>query len=130
MRWWLDKPCSELSREWLLDEHQSTHAYFGGYLKTPSRWSKHKLIGPMDALVLAVRHQEQVNEMEKRGYKHETPLQDEDVYKVLEWRRDKELELGERFNSKGAVVYDEEVAKLQTEYIRRVWNEVQRSDLY
>jgi hypothetical protein len=124
VKFFLDQPCSDLSRELLLDEHQSVHAFFGGMLKTPSRWGKHSILGPMDPKVLALRHVEQVKEMEMRGYNHQTPLRSEDIEKVHDWRNKKDLLLGERFNNKGKVVQDEELAILQRDYVRRMHNEL------
>jgi len=72
MKYWLDIPASELSRQWLLDEHRSIHAYFGWYKK--DKPFKHSIFEAQKPEVLKARHEELVNEMAKRGYNHKTPL--------------------------------------------------------
>lgn len=76
MRIW-DIPCKDLCRQHLLGEHRELHAIFsyitkgngGSYQKHPEtlRW-KGKTVA------LWHRHQEQVREMEARGYSHNSPL--------------------------------------------------------
>lgn len=83
MKYWLDIPCKDLKREWLLDEHRSVHAYFGGMLKDPDKWARSKLIGPMDPEVMFFRHEEQVQEMLARGFKHLTPLSEAQRVNVM-----------------------------------------------
>jgi hypothetical protein len=97
MRIW-DIPASQLCRKHLLGEHRELHAIWAilttdkkGYRKHPEtkRWE-----GKFAALYK--RHQEQVTEMEKRNYKHHSPLdqqlatgkatQDEMVHSVAEQR--------------------------------------------
>lgn len=75
MRIW-DLPPAALCREHLLAEHRELHAVWSiitqrkkGYAHHPEtqRWR-----GKLKALYL--RHGLLVNEMEKRGFKHQTPL--------------------------------------------------------
>ncbi|MFC1570608.1 pyrimidine dimer DNA glycosylase/endonuclease V [Candidatus Omnitrophota bacterium] len=75
MRIW-DIPVSKLCRNHLLGEHRELHAIWNiltqkkrGYSFHPEtlRWK-----GKIKALYL--RHQEEVAEMERRGYKHRSPL--------------------------------------------------------
>lgn len=75
MRVW-DVPVSELCRKHLLGEHRELHAIWtiltqdrSGYRKHPEtiRWE-----GKLPALY--DRHEQQVTEMEKRGYNHHSPL--------------------------------------------------------
>lgn len=119
MRFWLETPCEELSREWLLDEHRSIHAYVGGMIKNPEKWAKHKLIGPMDAFVMHLRHEEEIEEMSKRGYKHVTPYTKEQCAQIEAWRMDKHLNPGTMLNKKNESLVVEEMRKLQEEYLRK-----------
>ncbi|MBF0252465.1 MAG: pyrimidine dimer DNA glycosylase [Candidatus Omnitrophica bacterium] len=75
MRIW-DIPVSVLCRNHLLGEHRELHAMWNvltlgkkGYSHHPEtlRWK-----GKLKALYL--RHQEEVKEMETRGYNHKSPL--------------------------------------------------------
>jgi hypothetical protein len=75
MRIW-DLPTERLCRPHLLGEHRELHALWviltagkKGYAHHPEtrRWR-----GKLQALYL--RHQEQVREMERRGYRHRSPL--------------------------------------------------------
>ena len=76
MRIW-DLPASQLCRAHLLGEHRELHAIWtilttgkSGYTNHPEtkRW-----VGKLAALY--DRHEEEVHEMEKRGYKHLSPLE-------------------------------------------------------
>lgn len=81
MRIW-DVPCAQLSRQHLLGEHRELHALWSilqrleagepgvGYANHPEtrRWLGH---GP----ALWSRHEEQVAEMFRRGWRHQSPLQ-------------------------------------------------------
>jgi len=119
MKYWLDIPCKELSDKLLLDEHRSVHAYFGGMLKDPVKWSRHKLIGPMDACVLYERHIEEVEEMARRGWKHKTPVTCEEYCTVDKWRVElRGLGFGEMYRD-GTIIRVSEQVKLQEEYMRR-----------
>ncbi len=75
MRIW-DVPPSELCRIHLLGEHRELHAIWTiltqgktGYAKHPEtrRW-----VAKLGALYK--RHEEEVDEMKKRGYNHQSPL--------------------------------------------------------
>ena len=75
MRIW-DIPVEQLCQKHLLGEHRELHAIWSiltndkkGYSKHPEtlRWK-----GKLKALYL--RHEQQVKEMEKRGFKHKSPL--------------------------------------------------------
>lgn len=76
MRIW-DIPVEDLCQKHLLGEHRELHAIWTiltqnkkGYIRHPEtqRW-----IGKLGALYK--RHTQQVIEMEKRGYKHSSPLE-------------------------------------------------------
>lgn len=119
MKYWLNIPCKDLSREWLLDEHQSIHAYFGGMLKNPDKWVKHKLIGPMDALAMYLRHEEEVAEMIHRGYNHVTPIAEADMQKVQNYRvAVLGLSVGEMYSKVNDIVVVEEMKLLQQAYLK------------
>lgn len=84
MRIW-DCPCSQLDRQHLLGEHHELHTMWSvitrklkGYSRHPEtiKWSKN-LPG------LRKRHDEQVGEMQKRGYNHKSPLKIGDIIKVI-----------------------------------------------
>jgi hypothetical protein len=87
MRYWLDIPPEELSREWLLDEHRSLHAWFGGLSrKNFAKWVDHVLwvpyiVGPW---VMYDRHEALVREFARRGYNHKSPLEVEVVQLVAD----------------------------------------------
>lgn len=120
MKFWLDKPCSELSRQWLLDEHRSLHAYINDMIKNPSKWCAHKLLGPMIPSVLFIRHEEEVQEILSRGYKHGSPL-DISAVNLIEHNR---AELGlynpGEYLKAGKVVVDVELKELQEQYRRNL----------
>ena len=75
MRIW-DIPVEKLCRNHLLGEHRELHALWSIILNNKKGYSKHpetlRWKGKLKALYN--RHQEQVKEMEKRGYKHNSPL--------------------------------------------------------
>ncbi len=75
MRIW-DIPTSDLCRKHLLGEHRELHAIWAilttnrnGYINHPEtkRW-----VGKLAALY--IRHEDEVLELEKRGYIHKSPL--------------------------------------------------------
>jgi hypothetical protein len=80
MRIW-DVPCAQLSRQHLLGEHRELHALWNilerleagearvGYANHPEtkRWRGY-------APALFLRHAEQVREMQRRGWRHQSPL--------------------------------------------------------
>ncbi len=75
MRIW-DIPPEKLCRNHLLGEHRELHALWSIILKNKKGYSKHpetlRWKGKLKALYL--RHEEQVKEMKKRGYNHNSPL--------------------------------------------------------
>lgn len=77
MRVW-DIPCTLLCRNHLLGEHRELHAIHSILVnhKTKSSYYKHpetqRWIGKLGALWL--RHQEQAEELYRRGYKHNSPI--------------------------------------------------------
>ena len=75
MRIW-DIPPEKLCRNHLLGEHRELHALWSIILNNKKGYSRHpetlRWIGKLKALYL--RHEEQVKEMKKRGYNHNTPL--------------------------------------------------------
>lgn len=118
MKYWLNIPCKELSDKWLSDEHMSVHAYFGGMEKNPHKWVTHKLIGPMDAAILAERHKEQVEEMARRGWKHKTPVTQAQINIIAGFRVSLcSLGIGEMF-VKDEIVCVEEMRVLQEDYAK------------
>lgn len=76
MRIW-DLPCACLCRQHLLGEHRELHAIWV-YLTTTKGHSYRKHTETLrwrDRLdLLYARHEEQVTEMQKRGYNHKSPL--------------------------------------------------------
>ncbi|MFC1479921.1 pyrimidine dimer DNA glycosylase/endonuclease V [Candidatus Omnitrophota bacterium] len=75
MRIW-DIPTSKLCRNHLLGEHRELHAIWNILTKGKKGYSHHpetlRWAGKLKALYL--RHEEEVKEMEKRGYNHKSPL--------------------------------------------------------
>ena len=75
MRIW-DIPPKRLCRNHLLGEHRELHALWSIILNNKKGYANHpetlRWRGKLKALYL--RHEAQVKEMEKRGYKHRTPL--------------------------------------------------------
>ena len=116
MRFWLEQPCSELSREYLLDEHRSMHSYIRGMIKSPQRWCCHSILGPMDHMVMYIRHEEEVAEMTARGYKHHTPVDLETIHKIKDNREKLGLVKLGQFLSGGKVVTSIKLKELQEEY--------------
>lgn len=78
MRMWM-VPVSALCRKHLLGEHNELHKH------KPSFDKKHSMSGRVSPIVLIeptamyTRHQELAAEMEKRGYKHESPYSMPDI---------------------------------------------------
>ncbi|MCL4430012.1 MAG: pyrimidine dimer DNA glycosylase/endonuclease V [Chloroflexi bacterium] len=86
-------PASELDRQHLLGEHAELHCIVGALLGKYQAYRNHpetlRFKDRIDQLYF--RHQEQVQEMQKRGYKHNTPLpQSNQPYKYTreEYQRD------------------------------------------
>jgi len=77
MRVW-DIPTEKLCNQHLLGEHRELHAIWSILTKNKKGYSKHpetlRWKGKLKALY--IRHQEQVKEMERRGYVHKSPLDD------------------------------------------------------
>jgi len=120
MKFWLGIDATELKQAWLLDEHRSIHAYFGGMLKNPEKWSRHSILGPMDPIVLHARHAELAKLM---SIPHMTDVTDESVEAITTWRRERGLsELGMMLDSEGNPILKVEMRELQEKYIRR-WME-------
>jgi len=75
MRIW-DIPPEKLCRNHLLGEHRELHALWSIILNNKKGYSKHpetlRWKGKLKALY--IRHEAQVKEMKKRGYKHNSPL--------------------------------------------------------
>lgn len=71
---WKDTPVSELSRAQLLDEHHTVHAYFA--MRGKSRWKNHPLVVLYSEEFMRERHEQQVREMLRRGYKHHSPIKE------------------------------------------------------
>jgi hypothetical protein len=76
MRIWDISP-DRLCRQHLLGEHQELHALWSIITMGKKGFSKHpetlRWKGKLKALYL--RHEDLVREMERRGYKHRTPLE-------------------------------------------------------
>jgi hypothetical protein len=75
MRIW-DIPPEKLCRQHLLGEHRELHALWSIITQNKKGYSNHpetlRWRGKLRALYN--RHEQLVNEMEKRGYNHKTPL--------------------------------------------------------
>lgn len=98
MRIW-DIPVEQLCRQHLLGEHRELHALWtilisgrtkGGYANHPEtkRWRG-------KTLALYMRHAQQVQEMEQRGYNHKSPLDvlacpDSCMYQTEQWQSTEE----------------------------------------
>jgi len=104
----------------LLDEHRSIHAYFGGMLKNPGKWISHTILGPMDPIVLFLRHQEAVVEMLERGFNHYTDILEEEVLKVKDWRDSWDLQIGDFFDKQGACHRNASLREVQVEYLKKI----------
>lgn len=80
MRVW-DIPAERLCRNHLLGEHRELHAIWSIILSGKRGYSCHPEVmrwrGCLHALFL--RHEEQVREMEARGYSHRSPLDASDI---------------------------------------------------
>jgi hypothetical protein len=80
MRVW-DIPAEHLCRNHLLGEHRELHAIWSVILNDRRGYSRHPEVmrwrGRLHALFL--RHEEQVREMEARGYSHRSPLNASDI---------------------------------------------------
>lgn len=77
MRIW-NVPCSDLDKPHLLGEHAELHSIWNTITGNKKGWAHHpetkRWRGRLGALYL--RHEEQVAEMEKRGYRgHRSPLE-------------------------------------------------------
>lgn len=75
MRIW-DIPTEKLCRSHLLGEHRELHALWSIIINNKKGYSRNsetlRWKGKLKALYL--RHEEQVKEMKKRGYNHNSPL--------------------------------------------------------
>jgi len=87
MRIW-DIPTEKLCAQHLLGEHRELHAIWSILIKNKKGYSKHpetlRWKGKLKALYL--RHQQQIKEMEKRGFMHNSPL--EEKYAVGKYIQD------------------------------------------
>jgi len=76
MRIW-DIPPEKLCTQHLLGEHRELHAIWSILIKNKKGYSRHpetlRWKGKLKALY--IRHQQQVKEMEQRGFKHKSPLE-------------------------------------------------------
>lgn len=76
MRIWHPIPCSELDRQRLLGEHRELHCIYTVLTQGKKGYSRHpetlRWRGHLPALV--ARHNEQVEEMQARGWNHHSPL--------------------------------------------------------
>ena len=75
MRVW-DLPAACLCRSHLLAEHRELHAIWSIILNGKKGYSRHPEVLRWRGKLLALhaRHEEQVREMEARGYRHRSPL--------------------------------------------------------
>jgi hypothetical protein len=75
MRIW-DIPTSKLCKNHLLGEHRELHAIWTVIIQNKKGYSKHpetiRWEGKLRSLY--IRHQQQVEEMQNRGYNHKSPL--------------------------------------------------------
>ncbi len=86
-------PVSELDRQHLLGEHAELHCIVGALLGKYKAYRNHpqtlRFNGRLEELYF--RHGEQVLEMQRRGYRHESPLPQSDkryTYSPEEYQRD------------------------------------------
>jgi hypothetical protein len=90
-------PVSELDRQHLLGEHGELHCIVGALLGKYKSYRNHPETIRFQNRIeqLYSRHDRQVTEMQKRGYKHKSPLPNSNqpyIYTQEEYRRDhKEL---------------------------------------
>jgi hypothetical protein len=75
MRVW-DFPPKLLCRNHLLGEHAETHAIWSIITRQKRGFSHHPEVGRWRGKLRALysRHEQQVKELEKRGYQHQSPL--------------------------------------------------------
>lgn len=80
-----DCPVHELGRQHLLGEHHELHTMWSVIKNNLKGYSRHpetlKWKGNIDGL--KKRHDEQVAEMQRRGYSHKSPLKEEED--VIDW---------------------------------------------
>lgn len=89
-------PVSILDRQHLLGEHVELHVIVNAILRGKGAWFNHPQTNRFKnhLWMLVDRHEEQVEEMKRRGYKHNSPLPkivakyEEYQYSYLELRRD------------------------------------------
>jgi hypothetical protein len=86
-------PVSELDRQHLLGEHAELHCIVGALLGKYKAYRNHPETLRFESRIeqLYSRHAEQVAEMAKRGYKHNSPLPSSDqayTYANSEYSRD------------------------------------------
>jgi hypothetical protein len=86
-------PVSELDRQHLLGEHAELHCIVGALLGKYNAYRNHpETLRFQDRLEqLYYRHDQQVAEMQKRGYKHHSPLTSSNqpyLYTEDEYQRD------------------------------------------
>jgi hypothetical protein len=86
-------PVSELDRQHLLGEHAELHCIVGALLGKYKAYRNHpqtlRFCGRIEELYS--RHKEQVAEMQRRGYRHDSPLPQSSMpytYTVEECQRD------------------------------------------
>lgn len=84
MKFWLHIPCKNLEAPYLVDEHRSMHAYFGGLIANFDKWVKHTLWKEFEPMKMYQRHQEQVIEFAVRGWVHKSPLNFKQVLLINE----------------------------------------------
>ena len=85
MKIWDDTKITELNSKQLLDEHRTIHAYF----KMWKRPWKHPILSHNPDWMLE-RHKKQVEEIQKRGYNHNSPILEEDAERARKiWKEEK-----------------------------------------
>lgn len=90
-RMWMVDPRQMCYRH-LLGEHREIHSLVNSMLK--SRWEQvigHAKKGQVETRSIISRHQELVEEMLRRGYKHQSPLPEFDPIDMGEVDREKNL---------------------------------------
>jgi hypothetical protein len=97
-------PVGELDRQHLLGEHAELHCIVGALLSKYKAYRNHpetlRFNGRIEELYF--RHNEQVAEMRRRGYRHDSPLLESSTsyrYTVEEYQRD-HAELAKRQTKK------------------------------
>lgn len=95
-----DKSPKELAPYEILREHTMIHVYFFGATENPETWARHPIFGPIHPDVMYQRHEELVQVMNSRGFKHSTLIPRTIVRKLIKWRAARKLDAGYMLENK------------------------------